>query len=673
MRLFPFALLSVVCLFANAQVEYDPSEWLTNTIPVLYVNTDGGVPITSKEIYIPGNYYLDPCGVPGVEAFGSAESPLPLEIKGRGNMSWLAESYRKKPYKIKLNKKAALLGMPKSKHWALMAHWEDGNVFLKDESAFELSRRIGLAWTPRQLPVEMVLNGEYMGIYFLTQNVRVESSRVNVTEQADGEVDPYNITGGWLLETDNYNDENQIKMIAGNDRMLRITYKSPEILSDEQKNYLINLITRADSLVYVDDVWSRDWENVIDMDSLVSFYLVNEIVDNIESFSGSCYMHKHRGEDTKLIFGPVWDFGNSFGHSPLTLDCFLYENTNLNNHWIKAIARFPRFQQRVRQVWREKHDVLFNNLTDSLYAFTDAMRDANIQDGIRWERPYVNMTPETRRDRYMNWINRKVGFLETVWNTTDATLGTAINENDASNIITDPLFVDVIRNNLAYVTDGNGNWVAIDMENCGHQLEAGMELEAQSVDGYVATTSTNPTILLNQAVRIASTGNQVEPKFVNIQQPISELHGNEIVKVSGYYGQHALWSDVQMHDSTLCLEVADNSVTDGLQSGRHYDLKGILRLKQPLKVSESDSTLIEFDNVYYVFIPLSVLNQGIGLWGDVNLDGRVNVLDVTCLINLILHGGMDETTFERADINSDDNVDVSDITTLINIILGIVN
>lgn len=345
---------------ARSSVEYPPEQWLSGTLPVLYVNTDSCKPIVSKTDYIAGSYYLDPNGIVGVQGFGNAESPLPLEIRGRGNASWLNASYLKKPYKIKLGKKAALMGMPKSKHWALMAHWEDGSVFLKDETGFEFSRRIGMAWTPRQRAVELVLNGEYMGLYFLTENVRVESTRVDVVEQNDGETDPLAITGGWLLENDNYFAANQIRMTAGNGELLRVTYKSPEVLSSQQLSYLTDLIVRADSAVYVRDKWSRAWEDIIDLDALAKYYIVSEVVDNVEAFSGSCYMHKDRGVDSKLVFGPVWDYGNSFGHSPLTLDCFLYENSTLRRHWITAVVQFPRFQQRVRQLWRQKHSELFD-------------------------------------------------------------------------------------------------------------------------------------------------------------------------------------------------------------------------------------------------------------------------------------------------------------------------
>ena len=174
----------------------------SGTLPVLYINTEGNQPIITKESYLQATYYLDPMGVEGVEAIGTAEKPLATQIKGRGNYSWNA--MLKKPYRLKLDKKAALLGMKKSKHFVLLAHADDWFCSLRDEIGFEVARRMNMPWTPEHKPIELVLNGDYQGIYWLAEQIRVDADRVNIVEQEDGETDPELITGGWLVEIDNY-------------------------------------------------------------------------------------------------------------------------------------------------------------------------------------------------------------------------------------------------------------------------------------------------------------------------------------------------------------------------------------------------------------------------------------------------------------------------------------
>ena len=176
----------------------------SGTLPVLYIQTENKAPITSKDYYLNATYYLDAIGLEGYESIGSASAPLTMEIKGRGNYSWTG--FDKKPYRIKLADKQPLLGMKKSKHFALLAHADDSNDrkgFMRNAVGFELSRMIGMTYTPDARPLEVVLNGDYIGLYFLTEHIRVDKDRVNIVEQEDEETDNEKITGGWLVEIDN--------------------------------------------------------------------------------------------------------------------------------------------------------------------------------------------------------------------------------------------------------------------------------------------------------------------------------------------------------------------------------------------------------------------------------------------------------------------------------------
>lgn len=412
---------------------HEPDEYLSRTLPVMYVTTTDSLPITSKEEYLAGSYYLDPCGCDGVEAIGSADNQLPLQIKGRGNASW---TYPKKGYRIKLDKKQALLGMPKNKHWNLMAHYENSATFTNDELGFELSRRMGLEWTPGHKPIELVLNGDYVGIYFITEKIRVEADRVNIVEQADEETDPENITGGWLVEIDNYNDPAQINITDGEGKLMRFTYHTPEVLSEEQTNYLTNLVTTVDNLIFVEDKSSREWEKYIDLEALARFYVVQEVIDNCESFSGSCYWHKEKGEDTKIIFGPVWDFGSAFSHyRSNNFNQFIYQDepSYVVNHWIEEIAKFPAFQKKVREVWNEFYPTEYEKTLEHIGNLVNTIRPAVVQNAKRWD---LNSDKyDSNLATMYNRLSRKVNFLDRMWALVgDVNFDYEVNVGDVSTI-----------------------------------------------------------------------------------------------------------------------------------------------------------------------------------------------------------------------------------------------
>jgi hypothetical protein len=160
----------------------------SGTLPVLHIQTENNAPIVSKDDYINATYYLDAMGQENIESIGSATVPLTMEIKGRGNYTW--KGFDKKPYRLKLTDKQPLLGMTKSKHFALLAHADDSKGFMRNAIGFELARLIGMTWTPMAQPVEVVLNGDYIGLYFLTETIRVDKDRVNIVEQEDEKTDP---------------------------------------------------------------------------------------------------------------------------------------------------------------------------------------------------------------------------------------------------------------------------------------------------------------------------------------------------------------------------------------------------------------------------------------------------------------------------------------------------
>lgn len=377
------------------------------TVPVLYLNTANNAPIVSKEEYLDGTLYIDALQNEGYSSAGSAASPIVTEVKGRGNWTW--RGFDKKPYRIKMASKASLLNLTKDKSYTLLAHADDNYGFLRNTSGFALSRYFGLVYTPTHEPVELFLNGEYRGLYFLTDHIKVSSNRVNITEQDDKETNADAVTGGWLLEIDNYSDDPHITINKPNGEEMWFTYKSPEELSYQQEMYITNFLTKATNAIYAEDKSSTEWEKYIDMDALVNYYLVYEILGNREGFHGSCYMHKDRGADTKLVFGPVWDFGNTLWDMS---DTFIYEQYPYGIKWIDEIAKFPRFQAAVRQRWLEKRGDLVPYLRAQVNAFIDKITMASQCDCKKWPE-YGNANVLARRDAFMELIKNRLAWLDT--------------------------------------------------------------------------------------------------------------------------------------------------------------------------------------------------------------------------------------------------------------------
>lgn len=408
----------------------------SSTVPVVYLKTDNGKDITSKEDYVTGTLYVDALNIEGYTSTGTADAPVATELKGRGNYTWTG--FDKKPYRIKMNKKASLLNLTTDKSFNLLAHADDTQGFLRNTTGFAVSRHFDLAFTPSHEPVELFLNGKYRGLYFLTEHIKVSSNRVNITEQDDNETDSEAITGGWLLEIDNYEEDPHITIYKPEGDAMWFTYKSPEELSAKQEAYITNFLNLANNAIYEEDKSSTEWEKYIDMDALVNYYLTYEIVANREGFHGSCYLHKDRGADTKLKFGPVWDFGSALMNMD---DTYIYEDYAWGVKWIDEIAKFPRFQQAVRERWLEKRGTLMPYLRQEVDKFIDKIASAAQCDCKKWPN-YGNNNVLSDKESVYELLEKRLSWLDSNFGTVGLTEEEAVELTVFPNPTTDRISVN---------------------------------------------------------------------------------------------------------------------------------------------------------------------------------------------------------------------------------------
>ena len=337
----------------------------------------------------------------------------------------------------------------------------DYSGYLRNETGFELSRQLEMPFTTKELPVELILNGEYMGLYFLCEHIRVEKGRVDIVEQDDNETDPEKITGGWLLENRAVSNiiHSQYENNDPSKAWLSFEPHSPEVFSIEQKNYISSFISKTDSCIYVQDKEDTGWEQYIDMNSLARFYIIHEVVENVESFNGSLYMYKDRGDSTKLHFGPVWDFDSNFFNAKFgcftTCDDFIYNyDSGFSSMWIEEISKFSRFKQKLREVWKEFKD---KRVLEKTFAHAHEWRNliegAELHDLKRW-RTYASSHTPSAPQEYLDLIARKVAWLNKQWSTT---LAGDVNDDEKVNVTDVTTLVNMILGVVEIYADINGD------------------------------------------------------------------------------------------------------------------------------------------------------------------------------------------------------------------------
>ena len=403
----------IYCLLLGCFPLFLCAATITGTLSVVYMTTDDGLAITDKETYKAGKVYIDPLNT-GKAALGSSDAPLAAELKGRGNYTW--RDFDKKPYKIKFAKGQSVFGLPKNKHWVLLAGADDDLGFLRNPAGFAVSRAVGLRWTPAIEPVELVLNGQYQGLYFLVEHVRIDPSRINIQEQEDGETAPEIITGGWLVEIDNYAEENNIEFDEGNGQHVMVSLGEPEVLSSQQRQYIEQQMYNLNNILYGSS--SAALEQVLDIEEAAKFYLVQEIMEDCESYHGSCKLYKDRdtlGMADKWKFGPVWDFGNAYMRHQ---EKWIYVDPTWPQYWIGQLATWPVFQEKVKEQWWIYYHEHKDQVRAEIRAYantieTAAKNDAQVWRGTQNYRDNSNFSDV--RDRFFRRYDWRINWLYQQW------------------------------------------------------------------------------------------------------------------------------------------------------------------------------------------------------------------------------------------------------------------
>lgn len=363
-------------------------------LPVVRVTTDNRAPIVSKEVYLSGEFSLD-------AGDGSPPIVTPMEVKGRGNTTWTRV---KKPYRLKLSTKTSLLGMPKSKHWVLLADDLDP-THLRNPTAFALGAATGLGWTPRTRQVELILNGAYNGVYELVEKIDVASDRVAIDEMDPDDVAGDEVTGGYLAEIDSNPpdpDEYSFRTSKG----IPVNLKEPEDAAPEQKAYITGYVSDLERALYSTPL--GNYRDLLDVPTMIDYYLVNELTRNQDAFLRSTYFTKPRLG--KITMGPLWDFDNSLGNthgwdtgSPTG---WFVRRSDLA--WIGRLFEDPTFEAEVAARW-DALKPAFVQVADQVESQGAAISVAMVGERVLWPPQVIEV--DTAQE-LATWLHARIDWID---------------------------------------------------------------------------------------------------------------------------------------------------------------------------------------------------------------------------------------------------------------------
>lgn len=338
-------------------------------------------------------------------------------MNGRGNDTW--GNYEKKPYSVKLDNAADLLQMGEAEKWILLANASDPSN-MNNKIVYDFAERIDLAYSPDSEWVDLYLNNEYMGLYLLCERIEIGESRVDITPTSEA-LDSSYIVSQELRER--LVEKANTYVLTESGIALRI--QEPVNVSGLQMNEIALKFQAAERAICaengIDPQTGLHYENIIDVDSWVKKYLIEELFMNIDAGSGSqYYYYDSQSADMKLYAGPVWDFD----HSMAELDIMQPETMIANREyadsehytpWYHELYRKEDFYNEVVDVYEETILPELEYLqSEKLPVYVEHIRSSAYMNQCRW---YMNTAEnfDTATDDIYAFLNRREAFLNRLW------------------------------------------------------------------------------------------------------------------------------------------------------------------------------------------------------------------------------------------------------------------
>ena len=381
------------------------------------IDVDGNMAVTSKE---KEDYRACAIKIESDTAVWNYEGRG--RIRGRGNSTW--EWYPKKPYRLKLDEKAPILGLDEEKDWVLLANYRDP-THLMNTFVFEMGQGLGMPYTNHSRFVELTLNGDYKGLYLLTEQVEQGKNRVAINKHEglllslDVDDGPAEAPGaGDNFWSEVYRMPVCVKSPEADD------YPTPETLVDDARSALGSL-ERA--------IQRHDYDalsSICDVDGMIDYLLIQEYIYNVEvAAPRSIFLYRDKGDDAKWTFGPLWDFDAGFdfdwgqmttGHKFFSdyretvlgtdparhVSDYTYTSSSFTDMW-----KSKQFVSEVKARWNRMRPRIMAEFWPRTKAYAEAAAEAMERNARRWP---IDRQPKTEINRMEKWLNSRTVYMDNI-------------------------------------------------------------------------------------------------------------------------------------------------------------------------------------------------------------------------------------------------------------------
>jgi len=464
--LMSITFVLLVQIYVFAQVNFTKSD-----LPIIIINTQGKDIVDDPKITAQMSIIYNG---PGIE---NKINDTPNEYNGligiefRGSSS---QQFPKKPFGLETisangeNNNVSLLGMPEENDWILNATYNDKSL-MRDMLAYIVGGSM-MDYTTRGRYCELVINGQYEGIYILMEKIKRDKNRVNIKNIGPTDISGDKLTGGYIIKIDKETGTNSGEgwvspykpfPNAWQNTFFQFEFPKVEDLNNQQRAYIQNHINKVENSIaannYKDPV--TGYRQYIDTKSLIDFIIMNEITKNPDAYRLSTFFYKDRdSEGGKIKFGPIWDFNLGFGNvdyctqgDPNGLVINSFNNVCEGDYWVihfwwNRFLQDEAFYNELKQRWKDLRTSQLsknrlNTVIDSIALVVNQSKGRNFQrwpilGQYIWPNYFVGNTYEEEVIYLKNWVNNRIDYLDVIWKTNSS--NTSYLQNSLFTLVPNP-------------------------------------------------------------------------------------------------------------------------------------------------------------------------------------------------------------------------------------------
>jgi len=424
-----------------------PPDWFESpfvfnesNLPIVVIDTDGQEILDDPRIVVHMGIIDNDSAINNIDdPFNGYDGLISIEIRGSSSQMFPKKQYALETQDIDgENLNVSILGMPEENDWILHAPYSDKSL-LRNFLAYELARDMG-RYASRTRFCELVINGDYKGLYIFMEKIKRDNNRVDISKLNPDETTGDDLTGGYIVKVDKWDGENNEgwwsdSPLPGFDGVwYQYHYPEPDDIVDEQKDYINNYITDFELLIASESYNDPDagYYDQVNLESFIDVSLMSEISKNVDAYRLSAYMYKDKdSEDGRLTMGPIWDYNLAFGNADYydgwdpagwQLDVELGGDPFKIPFWWYRIWDDETFRDAFNQRWQELRQTVFSeeyimNMIDSTIAVIDEAQVRNFQrwpilDEYVWPNAYVGGSYENEIDYLTDWITDRLEWID---------------------------------------------------------------------------------------------------------------------------------------------------------------------------------------------------------------------------------------------------------------------